>query len=177
MNLNLWGRLLFIISAKYWKSPIKITDSCETNFTVLPGDLDLNIHMNNARYFAWMDLGRLDLMQRSGLLKKLRKRKWFPVVADEMISFGKSLDLFQKVTLTTKIHGWDDKYFYLEQKFRINHKTYAGALVKSRILSKDKALFTKEIFEAMELNLESPSMEEWLKLWKQARIDLLDRRT
>ena len=177
MNLNLWGRLLYIISSKHWKKPIKITDPCETTFTVLPGDLDLNVHMNNARYFAWMDLGRLDLMQRSGFLKKLRKKKWFPVVADEMISFGTSLDLFNKVTLRTKIHGWDQKYFYVEQKFILNNKTCAGALVKSRILSKEKPLFTREIFEEMELNLESPPIEDWLNLWKEARLDLLDRRS
>ena len=41
-----------------------------------------------------------------------------PVVADEKISFGKSLDLFDSVLLETKLHGWDAKNFYIQQQFK-----------------------------------------------------------
>ncbi len=175
MNLNIWFRLFFTILSRYWKSQIYITDVCKTNFIVLPNDLDLNLHMNNARYFAFMDLGRLDMMQRSKMLKQFKKRNWYPVVADETISFGKSLDLFDKFTLETKIHGWDEKYFYIEQKFKKKDIALAGALVKSRILSKKRALFTNEIFEEIGINSQSPDLSEWIEKWKTTRNDLLER--
>ncbi len=175
MNLNVWLRLFLTILSRYWKSQIYITDVCKTNFIVLPNDLDLNLHMNNARYFAFMDLGRLDLMQRSKMLKKFKKKNWYPVVADETISFGKSLDLFDEFTLETKIHGWDNKYFYIEQKFKKNDATLAGALVKSRILSKKRALFTNEIFEEIGIKSQSPDLSEWIEKWKITRNNLLDR--
>lgn len=175
MNLNIWFRLFLTILSRFWKTKIYITDVCKTSFIVLPNDLDLNLHMNNARYFAFMDLGRLDMMQRSKMLKELKKRNWYPVVADETISFGKSLDLFDKFTLETKIHGWDKKYFYLEQKFKKKDVTLAGALVKSRILSKKRALFTNEIFEAIGIDSQSPDLNNWIEKWKNTRNDLLDR--
>jgi thioesterase superfamily protein len=38
-------------------------------FRILPHDLDLNFHVNNARYLSFMDLGRVDLMGRLGLFR------------------------------------------------------------------------------------------------------------
>ena len=99
MNLNLWGRLVYTLIAKRFRKKIEFMDTCITPFRVLPSDLDLNFHMNNARYFAWMDIGRLDLLNRSGMFSVMKRNDWFPVVADEKISFGKSLDLFDYVLL------------------------------------------------------------------------------
>jgi hypothetical protein len=96
-------------------------------------------------------------------------------VADETISFGKSLDLFDKITLETKVHGWDKKYFYIEQQFKKEDKTLAGALVKSRILSKKRALYTNEIFEALGLENQSPEIDDWIEKWEKSRTTLLDR--
>ena len=117
MNLNLWGRLVYTLIAKRFRKKIDFMDTCITPFRVLPSDLDLNFHMNNARYFAWMDIGRLDLLNRSGMFSTMKQNNWFPVVADEKISFGKSLDLFDSVLLETKLHGWDTKNFYIQQQF------------------------------------------------------------
>ena len=73
-----------------------------------------------------------------------------PVVADEKISFGKSLDLFDSVLLETKLHGWDAKNFYIQQQFKKKGEIYAGAMVKARILSKQKGpLETSEILETL----------------------------
>lgn len=175
MNLNIWFRLIFTIASKYWRSKIKLTESCSTIFHVLPTDLDLNLHMNNARYFAWMDIARLDLLQRTGLLKTLKSKNWYPVVADETISFGKSLDLFDKVHLITKIHGWDDKFIYLEQTFTKNDETLAGGIVKSCILNKIGFIPTKMLLSAIEHNEKSPELSDWIKDWTNSRKPLLKR--
>jgi len=60
MNLNIWVRLILTLASKHWRSNLKIDEECSTPFMVVPTDLDLNLHMNNARYFAWMDIARLD---------------------------------------------------------------------------------------------------------------------
>ena len=43
---------------------------------VLPNDLDTNLHLNNGRYLTLMDLGRVDLMLRMGVMGELRRRRW-----------------------------------------------------------------------------------------------------
>jgi YbgC/YbaW family acyl-CoA thioester hydrolase len=175
MNLNIWVRLILTIASKYWRSHLQITESCSTRFLVLPTDLDLNLHMNNARYFALMDIARLDLLQRTGLLKTLRERKWYPVVADETISFGKSLDLFDKVNIITKIHGWDEKFIFLEQTFQKNNEIVAGGIVKSCILNNDGPIPTKTVLSTLKHDDTSPELSSWIKDWSNARKPLLKR--
>ncbi len=175
MNLNIWVRLILTVASRYWRKRIKINESCSTPFRVMPTDLDLNLHMNNARYFAWMDIARLDLLQRTGLLKTLRSKKWFPVVADETISFGKSLDLFDKVYVITRIQGWDEKFIFLEQSFEKNNETIAGGIVKSCILNKKGPVPTEQVLKALNHNENSPELQIWIKDWEKARKPLLKR--
>ena len=177
MNLNLWGRLVYTLIAKRFRKKIQFTDTCITPFRVLPSDLDLNFHMNNARYFAWMDIGRLDLLNRSGMFLVMKRNNWFPVVADEKISFGRSLDLFDSVSLETKLHGWDTKNFYIQQQFKKTGEICAGAMVKARILSKQKGpLETCEILDTIKDSKEKPSIYPWLTEWKNSRLSLLGRK-
>ena len=176
MNLNLWGRLVYTLIAKRFRKKIEFMDTCITPFRVLPSDLDLNFHMNNARYFAWMDIGRLDLLSRSGMFSVMKRNNWFPVVADEKISFGRSLDLFDSVILETKLHGWDAKYFYIQQQFKKADEIYAGAMVKARILSKQKGpLETSEIMDMLNDSNKKPNIYPWLTEWKKSRLSLLGR--
>ena len=176
MNLNLWGRLVYTLLAKRFRKRLGFMDTCVTPFRVLPSDLDLNFHMNNARYFAWMDIGRLDLLNRSGMFSIMKQKNWFPVVADEKISFGKSLDLFDSVFLETKLHGWDTKYFYIQQQFKKTNEIYAGAMVKSRILSKEKGpLETNEVLNTIQDVHEQSDIHPWLSEWKGSRLTLLGR--
>ncbi len=138
-------------------------------------DLDLNFHMNNARYFALMDIARLDFLQRTGLIKTIKSNKWYPVVADETISFGKSLDLFDKVNIVTKIEGWDDKFIYLEQTFERNEETVAGGIVKSCIMSKQGPVPTQKIMSEIGFDQKKLELSNWIKEWSKGRKPLLRR--
>ena len=42
---------------------------------VCPGDLDTSLHMNNGRYWTLMDLGRTDLMLRSGFWRAVVRNR------------------------------------------------------------------------------------------------------
>ena len=175
MNLNIWVRLILTLASKHWRSNLKINEACSTQFRVVPTDLDLNLHMNNARYFAWMDIARLDMLQRTGLLEVFKSKKWFPVVADETISFGKSLDLFDKVNVVTKIRGWDEKFIFLEQRFERANETVASGIVKSCILNKNGPIPTQIVLSEIKHNNKSPELSDWIKDWAKARKPLLMR--
>ena len=111
------------------------------------------------------------------MLKVLKKNGWFPVVADEKISFGRSLDLFDLVSLETHLHGWDDKYFYIQQQFKKNDEIYAGGLVKSRILSRtDGPLKTETVMREIGFTNKTENLHDWLQTWKKSRLCLLGRK-
>jgi len=118
------------------RSAVPALGPCRTPFRVLPTDLDLLRHVNNAAYFSLMDLARLDLMRRAGLFHQLSARGWYPVVVAETIQFRRSLTLFQRIAIVTRVLAWDEKAILLEQRFERSGETVAVALVRARFLAR-----------------------------------------
>lgn len=126
-------------------------------------DLDLNFHMNNGRYLTLMDLGRFDLLIKARVFKKLFSQGYYPVVVSESIRFKKSLELFQKFTLVSTIESWDEKDFYISQRFIVNKKLgttlsselVAEGFIKGRFKQRGRqgSVPTSEIFEKAGYNL------------------------
>ncbi|XXF76318.1 SDR family NAD(P)-dependent oxidoreductase [Myxococcaceae bacterium GXIMD 01537] len=89
-----------------------------TRWRVLPTDLDLFGHMNNSRYLAMMDLGRVDLLVRAGLLPAMLRNRWVVPVGETALQFRGSLRLFEQYELGTRLAAWDEHWLYFEQQFR-----------------------------------------------------------
>ena len=103
---------------------------------VLPTDIDTLGHVNNGMYLSLMDLGRVDLMIRAGVWRTLSAKGWYPVVASATITYRRSLQLWQKFTLETRLIGLDEKATYVEQRFTVDGEIFATAFVKARFLKK-----------------------------------------
>ena len=106
------------------------TDLIVSELVTFPNDLDLNFHVNNGRYLTLMDLGRYDLIVKTGLFAPMRQAGWFPVLASAQIRFRRSLGAFQRFRLTTQIIYWDEKWFYIEHRIERRGELYARGLVK-----------------------------------------------
>ncbi len=122
-----------LMTARF-KGSLKFTDECKTKFRVWLTDLDVLMHMNNGKYFSLMDLARVDFMIRNKAFSILNKKGIYPVVASESMKFKKSLKLFQKFNILTKVAGWDEKNFYLEQSFLVSGEVYSYAIIKAQFL-------------------------------------------
>ena len=146
--MNLYFRFMWLMLTRLViRVPIDIFSKCSTTFRVNIFDLDLNMHMNNGRYFAIMDLGRFDLLLKSNTFWMLAKQGFFPVVTSQSIRFKKSLGPFQKFQILTQIESWDEKDFYISQKFIKDDIVYAQGYVKGRFLQRGKgAASTRDLF-------------------------------
>ncbi len=169
--MNLFFRLLWTILAARFRSPVSIMGPCTTPFRCLPTDLDVLRHMNNGVYLSLMDLARVDLMNRAGLTKKIAAQNWYPVVVAETIRFRKSLELFDAFTIETKIVGWDEKAFLLEQKFFRKEVFIADAVVRARFLKKSGgSVSPQEFFTAMQMTPPPVETPQWVRDWNQNQI-------
>ncbi len=127
--MNLYFRFLLTLIASLFKPRIvSIMETSVLKFRVWPNDLDFNMHMNNGRYLTVMDLGRLDLILRSGLIKAMLKQKSVPVLGASTIRYRIPLNPFQEYELQTKMVCWDEKWAYMEQRFVIAKGDKAGAI-------------------------------------------------
>lgn len=136
-----------------------------TNFVVLPTDLDVLMHMNNGVYLSILDIGRWDMMRRSGVWRILTKRGWYPVIASETITFRKSLELWQRFSVESRIIGFDDKAVFMEQRFVRNGEIYARAFTRGRFLKRSGG--TVPIKDVIQV-VGAPAAEavpEWLLEW------------
>jgi acyl-CoA thioesterase FadM len=168
--LNLLLRLIWVLTAARFRAPLGLFGVSRVRFRVWLNDLDLNRHMNNGRFLTLMDLGRIDLMARMGVLGIFKKRRWMPVVAAETISFKRPLDPFERYELASRILCWDERFLYLEQVFtKANGKVAARALVKAAVLGQGRALKSVDLLEAIgAAKRKSPPIPPGIKAWALA---------
>ena len=136
MNV-LWRTLLVLFRARRRlrrEGAIDPNTVTRIRIRVLPTDIDLLRHLNNGRYLSLFDLGRWDLLTRAGLMAAMTKQGWYAVVAAETITFRRSLELWQRFDLETRMIGHDDRAVYLEHRALVKGEIYARAIIRARIL-------------------------------------------
>lgn len=149
-------------------SRLHALDVGRVRFRVLPTDLDVLGHMNNGVYFSIMDLGRMDLMIRAGAWGLLRSRGWYPVMANETMSFRRSLQPWQLFDLETRIVGVDAKGVYVEQRFVVDGEIYAQAMTRARFLKKGGTVSIAELTELLGVDVTTPTLPGWVEPWASA---------
>lgn len=133
------------------------------------------MHMNNGAYLTIMDLARTDMMIRSGMLKKVIKRRWYGVVAGESIRFKQSLKLFQRFEINTEVACWDHWAFYIVQTFTREETFVAKAVVEIRFLSTSgKKITANEIVKLLNYQEPSPPMPDWIADLQRAQPAMSD---
>lgn len=166
--MNLYFRLLFILLFSRYRESVLSLGPCRTTFRCWPTDLDILRHMNNGKYFSLMDLARVDLMERAGLSKKMSERGWYPVVVAETAIFKKSLKLFNRFEIETKIIGWDKKAVLIKHTFFQKEKIMCEAVVRGRFLRKSGgSVNVDELLEAFDITSDEPRIEPWISDWNQ----------
>ena len=127
--MHLWFRLLaYAISLPFRARLSPPFETSRLRFRVCLTDLDTNGHMNNGRYLTIMDLGRLDLVVRSGLWRAVWKHRWMPVLSSASVRFRRELRLLEPFDLETRIRHWSDTKLVIEHKFRFVKGNRKGAL-------------------------------------------------
>jgi YbgC/YbaW family acyl-CoA thioester hydrolase len=158
--VNLIGRLLLVIlrGLRYQRGRFHPLESATLTFSVLPHDLDINIHVNNARYLQWMDLGRFDFMNRLGVFRTALQRKWMPVLGGVSIRYHRPLHFLQQVELITRVVSWDEKWFYMEQRFVRQGKPIATAYAKALFRGPEQSIPSAEIIAMIDPTLIPPPL-------------------
>ena len=163
--MNLYLRLLKLLLLLPFVRRRALLDSGRIVFRVWPNDCDLNLHLNNGRYLTFMDLGRVHLIAQIGLLGVLWQRRWTPVLSAAEINFIRPIQPLQKFELATRLLTWDEKYFYIEQRFLAGGRLCAVALVKGLFLHQRERVEMRAVLEAMDIDSMAPDMPDVVRHW------------
>lgn len=178
--MNLYFRLLLVILQGIFgpKDPDMIAPAC-VRLRVYPNDLDSNGHMNNGRYLTVMDLGRLHLLMRTGLLRMVMRQKLAPTLAAVQMRYRMQLLPFQPFDLETRVVCWDKKWVYMEQRFLYIAGPKSGAvaaigLVKGGFYDRatKTTMPTSSILAAIGRSDQSPPFPDYVTDWIRAEESL-----
>jgi len=165
----IWRTLLVILQARLRSRRGEALDASAVSrirLTTLPTDLDILRHMNNGRYLSLFDLGRWDLLIRTGLFDAMKERGWYAVVSSETVTFRKSLQLWQRFDVESRFVGHDDKAVFLEHRAVVDGEVYARVIVRSRMLRRSGGTVSnEELFAAVGRPAGLPEVEPWIHDW------------
>jgi acyl-CoA thioesterase FadM len=164
MHLILRTLLQLFLSRR--RPALSIWEPASINLRVLVTDIDIAMHLNNGMYFSVFDLGRFDLMVRSGVWRRMRKRGWSPVAAGETISFRKSLTLGQRYSIETRVIGLDERALYVEHRTVVNGEIYARAFVATRLVSPAGPVSNEDIIAAFGAPPADLVLPDWIHEWR-----------
>jgi acyl-CoA thioesterase FadM len=165
-SMNLWLRLLRCLLSAFFGRPLDPDKGISRlTFRVWPHDLDPSLHMNNGRYLTLMDLGRLDVMARSGLLRAAWRHGWTPIASGIQIRYRRELRLWQSFRIETRLVAWQTHLVVMEQRFVIETGPFAGqtaaiALFKGGLYDRAERRFIEvaRLMREAGVNAESPAM-------------------
>lgn len=101
---------------KLSSTPQAIFEPYDIDGIVLPSDLDWMLHMNNSKYLREMDYGRVGMFFERGVHAAVQANSGNAALAACSIRYRRSLTLFQRFVLRTRLLCWDECAFYVEQR-------------------------------------------------------------
>ncbi|MDZ8170492.1 thioesterase family protein [Microbacterium xanthum] len=171
--MNVWWRTLLtiLLARRRLRREGRMNPSAvgRIRLTTLPTDIDILQHMNNGRYLSLFDLGRWDLLTRTGLLGAMRDHGWYAVVSAETVTFRKSLNLWQRFDVESRLIGHDDRAVYLEHRAVVDGEIYARAIIRARMMKRSGGTLShEELFGAVGRPEGVPDVDEWVHDWASA---------
>ncbi|QFI36847.1 acyl-CoA thioesterase [Moritella marina ATCC 15381] len=145
-------------------------DTITRSFRVGLRHIDFNLHINNAKYLMFLEKARWDHAIQTNTFNPLLKHKLNFIVAGVEVGYIREIGLFKKFDVETTYLGWDDKYFYLEQKCIVNGKLCNYSLVKAVFVQKGKVVSPNKVMEILPMEQRPQQLPEHMQIWKDLGI-------
>lgn len=154
------------------KPPLNLLDTSVLRMRVLPHDIDTYGHVNNGRFLTLMDIGRTDIAARTGMIRLFRTQRWLPVVAGATVRYRRELRPLRRYTLSTRIVGWDDEWFFFEQHLDDAEGNLAArAYLKIAVLDEQrKRISTAPTVQALAPDVDTPPLPEGVRAWQLSDV-------
>ena len=159
-------RLVWALIRARFKRKLDLLDESALTMRVWPNDLDLNVHMNSGRYLSMMDIGRVEILGRTRLLREVFGRGWRPIAAAATIRYRRSLLPFQRFTVRSRVVCWDEKWLYFRHVIERRGELCAIGYVRGLLRGREGNVAPAQILAlAGKAGMQSPPMPDDLAKW------------
>ena len=163
-----WVRLIRVGLSVIGKPKVDLLATTRVGLRVWPNDLDLNLHVNNGRYLALADIGRIHWFIQTGVLRVARQHKAFPVIGDAIAKFRHDLRAFQTFEIQTRLIGWDRKWGFIEHRFIRMDRVIGVVAIRGVFKGPDGPIDPEALLAGVAHTVPSPRLPEWANRFNQA---------
>ena len=161
-------RLLLTVLAARKQGALDIHDIHVSHHRCMPWDLDGFLELNNGRTLTLYDLGRFGAAQRVGLIDVLKRERWALTVAGSSVRYRKRVRLWDRIEMRTRLTGWDDRFFYLEQSMWVRGSCTSHALLRTAVTDRNGVVVPDRVKAALGVDDPSRPLPDWIAAWTEA---------
>jgi acyl-CoA thioesterase FadM len=162
-----WLRLIRVGFTLIARSKVDLLTTTRVRLRVWPNDLDLNAHVNNGRYLALADIGRMHWFVRTGMLGVARRHKAYPVIGDAIAKFRRDLKVFQSFEIHTRLLGWDSKWGFIEHRFVRGGRVIGVVTIRGVFKGPGGPVRPDALLAGVAHVAPSPELPEWVTRFHQ----------
>jgi len=171
--MNRWVRTLITFIRAQFRKKINPDEETSLNFRVWITDVDLSI-MNNAAVLTITEMGRIDLIIRTGFLKHAWKNRLYFPLASISAQFRRPLKRFQKFQLKTQLIYWDEKWIYISHRVERDGKTIAVALAKCTVKKRTEVIPFRKIIDELNWQMKNKKRPEMIDRFERGESLFLE---
>lgn len=97
-------------------------------YRILPQDMGWRNHLPNYRYLSFIELNITNWLISCCHKKGIKMLRW--VMAMQEVVYLKQVSFLDKLEVTSRLLGWDEKYLYFEHQFFVKQQLRAVGLTK-----------------------------------------------
>lgn len=151
---------------KYAKAePLPVDGTHISHHRCWPWDIDLWRELNNGRTLTLYDLGRIPLAGRTGLSRVLIKKRWGLTMAGASVRYRKRIRTFARFEMRSRLVGWDDKFFYIEQSMWLGKDCANQIVYRSAVTDRNGIVPTDKVRMSIGHTGPAPTLPGWVQAW------------
>jgi YbgC/YbaW family acyl-CoA thioester hydrolase len=151
-----------------------MSDVTIESYRVLPIDIDIFRHMNNAKYLNYMEAARWGFTFRSGFLKLVIQRGWMFPIRTTHVEYYRELKMFQKFEIHTQFVSCEKKWFYIVQRLYSGGKETARGMIIGTVRKGRENIPPEMYLSALGFPADppilDPKLEEWINKLRASHV-------
>lgn len=157
------------MAKELWKfrnaPPLSVFQPHVSTHRVWPWDIDPWMELNNGRTLTLYDLGRLPMGKRMGFDRLLKDKGWGLTVAGNTTRYRRRVTVFRKLTMVSRVLGWDDRFLYIEQSMWRGGDCTSVQMLRGAVISKSGMVPMAQAMAALGVTEASPALPGWVQQW------------
>ncbi len=132
------------------------------HYRVLPHDMGFRDHLPNYRYLSFIEINVTRWLLACCHQKGIKNLDW--VIAMQEMIYLKEIKFLAKMTVSSKLVGWDKKYVYFEHRFFVKSQLMSVGMTKFILMDK-KGKYTPDI-----LDMTGEQLTDVINSWNKHQV-------